>query len=672
MPISVSPAPAMEPGSESWRESKHGHPQALSTLSCPNALVAVVPQTNSQDPRPADLSNPISEESDGTASESVEPVTPTSDSFPPPLSNCQQGPVTSSAKAPECAPSTRNPLIINTAATPESTPPRAAAAANEPSAAPARPSPLRSASHSIKALFRRSISNAHEDAKADLKVNLSPKEALHSSNGGLLSSKRRTSLSAPYRSSPASSKSNSPKSPSSPSSTLNTDVNGLLGTSAPPERPGKHSISSAALTVKGKIKFGATPRPHYAGPRLRSPSLGDLKNQPDRPGFSIPAAAGVGLKARRMSTSLPDDFTVDTCELHDEFVRTSRVPGRRGKEIGKGATATVTVMYRKGYSKDVQYAVKEFRKRSQKEDPEEYEKKVKSEFSIANSLHHPNIVRTVRLCTHSGRWNHVMEYCSHGELYELIQRNYLKFDDKMCLFKQLLRGVAYLHDNGIAHRDIKLENLLLSNEGHLKITDFGVSEVFSGIHPGLRSAGGQCGKEMGEVRKCAPGICGSLPYIAPEVLSKKGDYDPRPLDVWSCAIVCLAMVFRVLPWESADRKDKNYAKFIDGWDEFMITNLDGVIAGSQYPSCGKIFSLIPKEPLRRLILQMLHPDPKSRISIHDALNDRWVKTIECCCPEPQEVSKAPTSIDAADKDSCKLANRLVVQKTHNHIPPEKK
>jgi serine/threonine protein kinase len=177
---------------------------------------------------------------------------------------------------------------------------------------------------------------------------------------------------------------------------------------------------------------------------------------------------------------------------------------------------------RKGASRDIQYAVKEFRKRSQKEDQTEYEKKVKSEFSIANSLHHPNIVETVRLCTHNGRWNHVMEYCVYGELFSLVQKHYLQPKDNMCFFKQVVRGIAYLHDNGIAHRDIKLENLLLSEEGHVKITDFGVSEVFSGIHPGLRSAKGKCGQDMGEVRLCAPGICGSLPYIAPEVLAKKG------------------------------------------------------------------------------------------------------------------------------------------------------
>ena len=222
--------------------------------------------------------------------------------------------------------------------------------------------------------------------------------------------------------------------------------------------------------------------------------------------------------------SLPDKFVVDSVELDKEFTSASKIPGKRGRLIGKGATATVKLMTRKGHGDEV-YAVKEFRKRGQNEDAEDYDKKVKSEYTIAKSLHHPNIVESVRLCTHSGRWNVVMEYCHHGELFSLVEKGYFTLEDKLCLWKQLLRGLNYLHNHGIAHRDIKLENLLLNEKGHLKITDFGVSEVFSGEHPGLREAGGQCGRNMREVRRCAPGICGSLPYIAPEVLEKEGKPD---------------------------------------------------------------------------------------------------------------------------------------------------
>ena len=225
-----------------------------------------------------------------------------------------------------------------------------------------------------------------------------------------------------------------------------------------------------------------------------------------------------------MSLSLPDDFWVDVVELHKEFSDQSKIIGRRGKTLGRGATSKVTLMTRKGGTE--LHAVKEFRGKRAGEPEADYEKKVKSEYSIAKSLHHPNIVESIRLCTHNGKWNHVMEYCQEGDLFSMVQKHYLtgsdRLNDRLCLFKQLVQGVNYLHEHGIAHRDIKLENLLVTSSSKLKITDFGVSEVFSGIHPGLREAGGQCGKNMGEMRLCAPGICGSMPYIAPEVVVKSG------------------------------------------------------------------------------------------------------------------------------------------------------
>lgn len=246
--------------------------------------------------------------------------------------------------------------------------------------------------------------------------------------------------------------------------------------------------------------------------------------QPPHPGLSIPPNTGVGSKSRYLSGGLSGDFNIDTCELNDEYVSTSKVPGKRGKVLGKGTTATVTIMAsRSSQSRDTPtkyVAVKEFHKGGLNEVKEDFIKKLKSEFCIASSLHHPNVVQSFRLCTHRGRFNHVMEYCRYGELFTLVQKKYLSTADNLCFFKQTVRGVAYLHSQGIAHRDVKLENLLLSEDGHLKISDFGVAEVFRGIHPGLHEAHIASGHPMEEIRLCSPGICGSLPYISPEVLAK--------------------------------------------------------------------------------------------------------------------------------------------------------
>ena len=295
--------------------------------------------------------------------------------------------------------------------------------------------------------------------------------------------------------------------------------------------PGNYSKKLARrLSFRNiQVLFASPPKEQRASGMERSTSLNNAAIVTCDNDISIPAVTGAGLKARRLSNTLPVDFDVDVVELYDEYTSGSMVPGRRGRLLGKGSTATVTLMLQKGASTDTVFAVKEFGKKGPHETEEEYVRKVKSEYTIAKSLKHPNIVESVRLCTHAGRWNHVMEYCSQGEIFTLVLKNHFGLEDHLCLFKQLLRGVAYLHSHGIAHRDIKLENLLMNSEGHLKITDFGVSEVFRGEHPGLKKDQTNSKRKGGEYRLCEPGICGSLPYIAPEVIDKNGKPQQTPV-----------------------------------------------------------------------------------------------------------------------------------------------
>jgi serine/threonine protein kinase len=394
--------------------------------------------------------------------------------------------------------------------------------------------------------------------------------------------------------------------------------------------------------------------------------------------FSKPPEKGVGMKARRLSLNLPSDYIIDQCELEKEFKSSSLMPGKRGKVLGKGATAEVRIMARRGASKDEQLvAVKIFRDRNPEETEEDYIMKIKSEYSIAQSLHHPNIVETLRLCTHRGRWNHVMEYCTHGEIYSLVERKlfaggvegFYSREDRLCFFKQLLRGVDYLHSHGIAHRDIKLENLLVDKNGHLKISDFGVAEVFSGEHPGLRASGGQCGKNMGAVRLSSPGICGSLPYIAPEVLAKRGPYDPRSLDVWSCAIVYITMTFGGCPWQAAKSEFEYYARFKRGWQDWLRDHPDGELfeGPDGYPKCGKLFNMIEGPAIRHLILRMLHPIPDKRITIREVLNTSLIRNIDCCCPESYEDPKCCADGVRPGSGHGRLSPKKPL---HHHIPPK--
>jgi protein-serine/threonine kinase len=83
-------------------------------------------------------------------------------------------------------------------------------------------------------------------------------------------------------------------------------------------------------------------------------------------------------------------------------------------------------------------------------------KRMTSEFCISSSLHHPNVVETVDLVVDDNHtWCEVMEYCSGGSLFEVLQDHKLDDNEVNCCFKQLVDGVHYIHSVGVAHRDLK-------------------------------------------------------------------------------------------------------------------------------------------------------------------------------------------------------------------------
>ncbi len=368
--------------------------------------------------------------------------------------------------------------------------------------------------------------------------------------------------------------------------------------------------------------------------------------------------AGVGSKARRLSLAIPDELHVEECPLADHFSILSRA-GK--KDIGEGGAAVVRLMQSKtaGHSKDKLFAVKEFREWEPDEELErEYERKIKSEYAISKSCQNPNIVETFRLCHSDKKWFHVMEYCDLGDLNDLINKGYFSRDDRNCMFKQLLRGVEYLHARGIAHRDIKSENLLLTKGGCLKIADFGTAEVFSGTHPGVKGCRRQSIiNEDDPIRLCAPGLVGSRPYMAPEIIKHEEQYDPRAVDVWSSAIVYLTLCLGGTPWECASIDVKNYNIFCTTWDAWLERYPDGIIKeGRLLPQFASTrqFQMLDDLGTKYLVMGMLHPDPSKRWSAKDALESKTVTEYPCC--QQQGYS-----------DDIKTRQRKAL---HNHVPPK--
>jgi protein-serine/threonine kinase len=374
---------------------------------------------------------------------------------------------------------------------------------------------------------------------------------------------------------------------------------------------------------------------------------------------------GVGSKARRLSTAVTrGEFSIkDMCPLKEHFDYVAR---KRPKQIGEGGAAVVQLMKSKTASttdeKDKVFAVKKFRQFSEGDETVmDYARKIQSEFCIAKSLsEHPHIVKTHRLCFEDDKtcklegrtWYHVMEYCEYGDLTDLIKEGYFSLRDKNCLFKQVVRGVDYMHQHGIAHRDLKSENMLVTKDGCLKIADFGTSEVFSGIHPGFRDCRRpSLVEEPCEANLCGPGIIGSGPYMAPEIVDRKV-YDPRCVDVWACAIVYISLLVCGTPWERPDTTVNSYARFCASWDDwFGKYGEDAELDPEKLPlpeyARTTAFRMMESQPMKALVLRMLHPVPKRRISVHEVLESKEMDEIECC-QQPMMTEEQLAAMNGAD------------------------
>lgn len=149
--------------------------------------------------------------------------------------------------------------------------------------------------------------------------------------------------------------------------------------------------------------------------------------------------------------------------------------GKFGKVLGAGAGGSVRLMKRSSDGKT--FAVKEFRARHSYESEKEYTKKVTAEFCIGSTLHHGNIIETLDIVQEKGKWYEVMEYAPY-DLFAVVMTGKMSREEVTCSFLQILSGVTYLHSMGLAHRDLKLDNVVVNQHGIMKIIDFGSASVF--------------------------------------------------------------------------------------------------------------------------------------------------------------------------------------------------
>jgi hypothetical protein len=149
--------------------------------------------------------------------------------------------------------------------------------------------------------------------------------------------------------------------------------------------------------------------------------------------------------------------------------------GKFGKMLGSGAGGSVRLMKRG--SDGVTFAVKQFRDKHSYESEREYNKKVTAEFCIGSTLHHGNIIETMDIVQEKGKWYEVMEYAPF-DLFAIVMTGKMSREEVSCATLQILSGLTYLHAMGLAHRDMKLDNVVVNEHGIMKIIDFGSAVVF--------------------------------------------------------------------------------------------------------------------------------------------------------------------------------------------------
>lgn len=189
----------------------------------------------------------------------------------------------------------------------------------------------------------------------------------------------------------------------------------------------------------------------------------------------------------------------------------------------------------------------------------------------------------------------VLEYAECGDLFNYINNHgkSLTEADVKHLFKPIAKTVAMIHRNNIAHRDLKLENILFDNTGRIMIADFGFATKFN--RKSHKSSTND-GNPNDESDLCSS-ICGTVNYEPPEII--RGDkYDPMKADSWSVGVILYVLMFKYFPFFSPSITDTvqliltSEVKYPDS----MRSTFSGEL-------CDILTSLLVKEPKERLYIE---------------------------------------------------------------------
>ncbi|KAI8988348.1 kinase-like domain-containing protein [Mycotypha africana] len=222
------------------------------------------------------------------------------------------------------------------------------------------------------------------------------------------------------------------------------------------------------------------------------------------------------------------------------------------------------------------------------------------EMSVCLSLpYHPCIIQINRVFESNNKIYIVMEYGKDGDLFETVLKSFLEEDQVKIVFDQIAHAVAFLHDKGIVHRDLKLENIILCNREQLKVKvcDFGISNFI------------QDGKHLET-------SCGTINYAAPELLTTPRSYGAE-VDIWSLGVLLYTALASNTPFMQISS--------IDNLEE--RAKLKEQIRTGNYNFHHPVWRGISAEA-KDLIQHMLDINRDTRYTIQDVLRHPWLQQLE--------------------------------------------
>ena len=249
-------------------------------------------------------------------------------------------------------------------------------------------------------------------------------------------------------------------------------------------------------------------------------------------------------------------------------------------------------------------------------------KHFKNELIVHSQIHHSAIAQVKDVLVDATHIYVMVEMCDGGDLGHFVQAHSgLSESQARHYFWRIMDAISYIHERGVAHRDIKLENILITSADEAKLTDFGLCKIQTIDSPMMTTR------------------CGTLAYVAPEIL-KGGEepYDGMKADIWSAGIVLYAMVANHLPWSEDESLPPETLM-----QETTRQILEGDIA-------------LPNVSweLQDLIGSMLIGDPEERPSASDVMQHPWMEAGaesdgQSTDPDPQLVQRVVSLIQDLER-----------------------